>query len=146
LTSVRERRMSHTCKTRWWVAVTVTLIAMAGCGSIPFFGGGAVTAGPYKVVVTDALTGTGISDVMIGWDYYFTSATVDPAQRPNLGVSVTDAEGVALIPGAQHPGGDRFEELTLEVTVAGYLEVKKTVRSRSGTIKLELIPVGRMNP
>ena len=125
--------------------VVVTFIVTAGCSSIPFFGG-AVSAGPYKVAVTDSVTGLPITDAMIGWDYYFTSATVDPAQRPNLGVSVTDAEGVAVIPAAKHPGGDRFQDLTVEVTVAGYLEAKKRVTSKGGTIKLELIPVDRTNP
>ena len=137
--------MRHKGKVTW--LVTAALLVTAGCQHLPFVGGfvGA-SAGPYKVMVTDALTGQAIEGAMVGWDYYFTSETVDPAQRPALGVSLTDAEGVATIPEAQYPRGDRFDELNVDVTVAGYMEVKKKITSRGGTIKLELIPIDRVNP
>lgn len=104
------------------------------------------SAGPYEVEVVDAATGGGIAEALVGWDYYFSSKTLDPAQRPNMGVCETDLKGVAIIPEVVHPGGDRFEELNVDVTAAGYLEAKRKVTAGGGKIRFELTPVEYAHP
>ena len=120
--------------------LTVALAATFGCRSTPS-GGGAVSAGPYLVRVVDAMTGRGIEDAVVEWDMYFTSEAVDPAQRANFGLDVTGADGAVKIASIPHPPGDTFRELKLTVTVAGYVEAKRTVKETGGEITIELAPI-----
>ena len=126
--------------------MSLCLVAAAGCQHLPFGGRiGSPSAGPYTVEVVDASTGRGIAEAVVEWDYYFESMTVDPAQRPNRGIGLTDAEGALRIPGVSHPGGDGFRELTVQVTVSGYPQTGRKVADGSGTITFLLMPVGPMS-
>jgi len=131
----------------WVLFLAAALAVTTGCRSVPFVKRmtGAV-AGPYTVKVTDASTGRAIQDAVVEWDYSFTSKNVEPTGRPNWGISIAGADGIARIPVAERSSGDTFRELRIVVTAAGYAEAKTTVKSRSGGLTIRLTPVRPMVP
>ena len=135
-----------------WVLLLAAVLAVTagceGCKSVPLVKRmtGAV-AGPYTVKVTEAATGRALPDAVVEWDYYFTSKKVaEPGQRPNWGISIAGADGIARIPLAEHPSGDAFREMRISVTAAGYADAKIAVKSKSGALTVPMTPVRRVVP
>ena len=119
----------------------VSVLVVCGCWSSQS-GPGIVSAGPYEVRLVDARTGRPLEG-SVSWDFYFTSTQVDPEQRQDRGIAQTSSDGTATISRVTHPWGDSFVEVNVRADAGGYHGKRVSSNEISGTILVELEPVGR---
>jgi len=128
--------------------LVTALVVGAGCQSSPVLKGNA--AGGYAIKVVDRTTGMGVAEATVEWDYFFKSNIMDPQQHRSWGLVITDLQGNAKLPRVIHPASDQVVELHLVVTVAGYLEAKKTIKAgreiEGNCIRIRLIPIDPLGP
>lgn len=120
----------------------VAVVVVCGCWSSQS-GPSVVSAGPYEVRVVNARTGRRIEGAILSWDFYFISTQSDPTLREDRGLSQTSSDGTATIPRLTHPWSDSFVEVNVKADAGGYHGKRVSSNETSGTILVELEPVGR---